>query len=627
MSFLKSKSFTIFTLSALVLVSAFLAPQKASAADPKLNIQHETVAAKFVSQSIKDPITIEAGKTQTVILKFKNIGTETWKTEGRGSISAYTMEPRDRKSLFYSSNWISAKQTGPIAKITKPNETVDLSIVLKAPEKTGDYMEEFYLASENYSWVKGGYFFLKIKVVPATIKEPAEEKVEEIAVSTTTAFSANKFIQSPKNVSAVGGEKIKLTIGFQNTGKTAWKKYSIVAGQPMALASASTRLSFADELWKSKNLVLEKEDVVDPGEFVRETVYFRTPSEEGEYTAKFYLQVEDQKLEGVYAEIPVTVTSNAPDYYREPFADSNTEQVNSVPVTYRLDSEPRIRVGLWQPETYVQFRSYEDEYDVYTGTEKQGTLGINQLAILMRKDGQYYFRGGDLEFSSDKYIRLSPVNNPHAVFNLLNYRRYVKWKGPNNFNMYRGAMEFRLGEVKTDAIWVINDLLFEDYVEGISENSNLSAPEYLRAQSVAQRSYAYATIHNDKYGIFDVVATTGDQLYMGVESERIMPNFVKAVKDTRGYMAVYDNKVVITPYYAHAACRTKSWTEKWGGTTKPWLVSVKTNYDCKYYSFILGHGVGMSQLDAARRAEAENLGWRDLVKYYYTGVALEKIYE
>ena len=612
----KSKNSLILAIFSLFLSGSFFIVSPVKADDPKLTINHPSMEAKYVSQSILDPITLEAGKETTIILKFKNIGAETWPTIGRKFISAYTMEPRDRASLFTSQNWINAKQTGPINKSTKPGEIADLAIVLKAPSKLGEYTEEFHLASENYGWVKGGYFFLKIKVAPA--------KKEEVAVlKEITNFSATKFLQSPKAISAGGGEQIKLVVGFQNKGDKLWTKYAIVANQPISLASVSNRLSFADELWKSGLVVLEKEMNVPPEGFLRETFYFRTPVVEGEYIAKFYLQADGETLSDVYAEVPVTVTSNAPDYYQTPYGSDAA----IIPVSYHLDSEPRIRVGLWQPPSYAQFRSEEADYDVYDGTLKMGVLPAGKLGVLMRKDNQYYFRGGDLEFSSDNYIRLSPVDNPRAIFNILNYNRIVSWKGPGNFNYYRGAVEYRLGEVKTDALWIINDLLLEDYMIGIAENGNASPPEYLRAQAVAQRSYAFATIKADKYGVFDVVATTGDQLYLGQKSEEIMLNFVAGVKDTRGMMATYNGEVVTTPYYAHAVCRTYSWAEKWGGAIKPWLVSVKTNYDCQNYSAMLGHGVGMSQMDASRRATAEGLSWQDLVKYYYTGVEIERIYE
>jgi len=48
------------------------------------------------------------------------------------------------------------------------------------------------------------------------------------------------------------------------------------------------------------------------------------------------------------------------------------------------------------------------------------------------------------------------------------------------------------------------------------------------------------------------------------------------------FMITYDNKIVVTPYYANSDGRTRSWTEVWGGTIKPWLVSVKAKYDTMY---------------------------------------------
>src|SRR3990167_11433292 len=617
---IKKYNFLVF---AFFLLGAFFVVLPVKAVDPKPNISHPSMSAKYVSQSIPDPIEIEAGEQKIVILKFKNVGTETWPVTGKGYISAYTMEPRYRNSDFFSPNWMSIEQTAPISKITAPGEIADLVIVLKAPTKLGSYTEEFHLASENYSWVQGGYFFLKINVVEkkVAVVETLDNSAE--VVDSESQYIANKFIQTIKNVEVEGGEQIKMIVGFQNNGDKPWKNYSLVSNQPVELASVSSGLSFADSVWHNASTVLVRDTEVPPGSFVREDVYFRAPVEVCEYKAKFYLAIDGQTLSEAYAEVDVTVTSNAPSHYTEPFGGSEVV----APVSYKLDSEPRIRVGLWQPPSYVQFRSAESAYDVYAGTVKKGTIDVNKLVVLMRKDGQYYFRGDELEFYSDEYLRLSPVDNPSAVFTLLNYSRMVTWKGPNNFSSYRGALEYRLGEVRTDAIWVVNDLLLEDYVKGIGENGNTSPIEYLKSQTVAQRSYAYATIENDKYGIFDVVATTGDQLYLGVESERIMPNFVMAAEATRGYMATYDNKVVITPYYAHAVCRTKSCTEVWGGSTKPWLVPVQTNYDCKYYGSYFGHGVGMSQMDASRRATAENMGWSDLVRYYYTGVKVEKFYE
>lgn len=622
----QAKKIAIF----LTFLLSFFAVGTAKAVDPKPTIAHPTMAAKFVSQSVLDPIEIEAGKSRLVTIKSKNVGTEAWPTTGSKFVSAYTVQDRYRKSLFVTSGWIDAKQTAAITKLTNPGEVAELAINLKAPDKLGLYTEEFFLAAENYSWIQGGYFFLKIKVVEAKVDlaptkasavVPALPAKDGLGVVPANNFKANKFIQSVSRVEAVGGERVKLILAFQNIGETVWPEYSLVSNQPTQLAGSE--LSFADELWHDRSTLLKQQKPIEPGKFLRETVMFRTPAKTGEYVAQFRLAVGGQIIDDPLIEIPITVTADAPSFFVSPQAPSAESQ---VPVTFRLPSEPRIRVGLYKPESFVQFRSAEDDYEVFSGIIKIATLSKNKTGVLKFSDGKYIFNGGEGDISSDDYIRLAPTNNPQAVFTLWNYQRWVTWKGPNNFNVYRGALEYRKGEVKTD-LWVVNDLLLEDYVKGIGENSNNSPAEYLKAQSVAQRSYAYATIQSNKYGIFDVVATTGDQLYLGVENEKIMSNFVAAATATRGQMVIYNNDIVITPYFARTNCRTKAWTEVWGGQAKPWLISVKTNYDCARGLPLFGHGVGMSQIDASIRAEKEGANHVELVKYYYTGVEVERVYQ
>jgi peptidoglycan hydrolase-like amidase len=280
---------------------------------------------------------------------------------------------------------------------------------------------------------------------------------------------------------------------------------------------------------------------------------------------------------------------------------------------------------LWKPEGVVQFVSYEENYNVYAGEELKGVLEQTKIAFLKYEAGVYSYKGGDLEFTSSQYLRLAPVNNPHAVFTLYNFSRQVSWKGPKNFNKYRGAMEYRLTQDGKD-LYVINDLFLEDYVAGDSETSNASPIEYIKAMQVAYRTYAYyIKEHTDKHDKrnFDVVANTGDQLYLGYVSEELMPRVLQAAQETRGYMVTYNHDIVITPYYANSDGRTRAWTEVWGGSAKPWLVSVKAEYD--QGRKMLGHGVGMSARDAAYRAEA-GVAWQEIIKHYYSGVEIEKIY-
>ena len=178
-------------LLGVLFIFSSLIPAVAKAAMPEVKINDHGFAAKFVSQSLPDPITIEAGKTQTITFKFKNIGTAVWPASGKKFISAYTMEPRERLSVFKGTNWKNGGQTNAISAITKPGATAELTVEFKASLKIGVYVEKFYLASENNSWVKGGYFFVKINVVSAKTKPTAvvPTTTPSIFISSSTAES------------------------------------------------------------------------------------------------------------------------------------------------------------------------------------------------------------------------------------------------------------------------------------------------------------------------------------------------------------------------------------------------------------------------------------------------------
>lgn len=638
---LPSLLLSLIVVAAIAFALSFA--EEALAADPGLTIRDDGYAAKYVSQSELDPITIEAGATKTILVNFQNVGTESWVNEGAHYISAYTMEPRDRDSIFYTPyGWNSPQQIGRMVGTVKPGEIGEFGIPLQAPDEPGEYTEEFHLAAENWTWVDGGYFFLKINVVEASetvnadpivsvdegaVEDPVAEDVvvEDAEDEVVGTYQAKQIMLNKKSVEAEGGEQIKLVLGYQNLGTAFWDDFQVTASA-VSLAG-STAPTFADESWESASIISSGATETDQFGTVKQKVFFRTPATIGDYTMEVTFWADGKPLH--VTSIPVTVTSDAPDHYVAPEFDDDTPVF--IP---RIEEEPRIRIGLWNDPVGndVQFVSYETAYNVFQGTELVGVLDRANIAHLDYGNGEYSFDGGDLDFTSDTYIRLSPISSPSAIFELYNWERRVSWKGDRNFNQYRGAMEYRLGEINP-IISVVNDTLMEDYMKGIGENADSSNFEYLKSQTVAQRSYAYATIQSDKYGIFDVVATTGDQLFLGVQSEEMMPNFVRAVGETRGYMATYDvdadvstpNTVVITPYYGNSDGYTRGWHEVWGGPVKPWLVAVEAEYDAGRR--MLGHGVGMAQRDAVIRADEEGLGWEELVQYYYTGVAVERMYE
>ena len=197
----------------------------------------------------------------------------------------------------------------------------------------------------------------------------------------------------------------------------------------------------------------------------------------------------------------------------------------------------------------------------------------------------------------------------------------MSWVGAEDFNRYRGALEFRQGEVDKE-YYAVNDLLLEDYVAGISETHNSNNKEFIKANLVAARNYAY--VHLGSYPFFDVLGSTHDQLYLGYEAELAQPNVAQAAKDVRGIMMTYNNEVVTAPYFGNSNGWTKSYSSVWGGSAKPWLVPVRAEYDAGRAKF--GHGVGMSQRDARLRADDLGLTFDELLRYYYSGVVVEKVY-
>ncbi len=639
------KNFLRLVTMFVFVLGLFSLPQFAKASDPKLTIKDAaSYSAQYVSQSIPDPITIEAGATKTVVIKFKNTGTATWNEKGSQYISAYTVEPKYRTSPFVSKNWLSKTQTGKIKGQVKPGAVGEMAIELQAPAKTGDYTEEFHLAAENASWMNKGYFFLKIKVVPAKTATVTPVKPETEAPLITPPkqvdpYDGQKILQSKKNIDVIGGEQVKLILSFENTGEKSWKSYAVVAPTLSHLAAEGKEANFGDESWESKRVVLKKDKVVAPKQTIRETFYFRAPKEKGTYSVNFVLQADGNTLSDTVAQVNVDVTSNAPKHYKEPKLPS--DDITPVEL-FRLGDEPRIRVALWklekpEKETAV-FVSSEAEYDLFEGegVEKLFTLPKGEKATLSYKAGVYTFESGKEKFESKNYFRLVPTDDPHAVFEITNQERTIDWHKGMNFNAYRGAMEYRLTD-DAKSLYIINDLLLEDYTYGIAETSNGTDYEYIKALQTAARTYAYyITATTDKYpnGNFDVVAHTGDQLYLGYRNEALRPNVVKATNDTRGEVITYDtdnnsatpNAVVITPYFGNSDGMTRTWSKVWGGTDKPWLVPVKAIYDKRDKKKMYGHGVGMSQRDAMIKANEEDLDYKQLLKYYYTGVEIEKLY-
>jgi stage II sporulation protein D len=138
---------------------------------------------------------------------------------------------------------------------------------------------------------------------------------------------------------------------------------------------------------------------------------------------------------------------------------------------------------------------------------------------------------------------------------------------------YRGRIEVDVVDGKLRAINIVG---LEPYLYGVvpSEMPSNWAPEALKAQAVAARSYALAT---KKVGApFDAYADTRSQMYLGVSHESSAAG--AAVDATKRQVLSYGGKVATTFFYSTSGGQTES-SQGWIGTALPYLVSVSDPYD------------------------------------------------
>jgi len=215
------------------------------------------------------------------------------------------------------------------------------------------------------------------------------------------------------------------------------------------------------------------------------------------------------------------------------------------------------------------------------------------------------------------------VTTTHSgIMRIDNFERRPEWDTKLNDNEFRGILEVRNEGV-------INEIGIEDYLKGMAETPNSEPMEKKKAIIVAARTYAvyYSTIGKGKkfpgkpYDLDDDPEHT--QKYRGYGVEKRSPNSVKSVNDTKGIVVKYLGRIVLAPYFSTSNGQTLSAREAWGWQDAPYLPAVDDPY-CAGMTRN-GHGVGMSGCGALGMANKGNT-YDQILKYYYKGVTLDKIY-
>lgn len=141
---------------------------------------------------------------------------------------------------------------------------------------------------------------------------------------------------------------------------------------------------------------------------------------------------------------------------------------------------------------------------------------------------------------------------------------------------YRGTIEIQ--EATFGGLVAVNAVRLDDYVQGVvpGEMPASWAPEALKAQAVAARTYALAT---DAGGaLFDQYPDTRSQVYRGVEAEQ--PSANAAVRATAGQVLRYRGRIAVTYFFSTSGGETEDVQNVfYGSQPQPYLTSVDDPYD------------------------------------------------
>lgn len=222
--------------------------------------------------------------------------------------------------------------------------------------------------------------------------------------------------------------------------------------------------------------------------------------------------------------------------------------------TNQINNQPEIRVRVHQKVTAFDFHA--------TGLSVQGKAAIEPVAIPAEKSYRVILK-------NNLWIVQRPAPQKADVLRA----RYLELSAnviESGGKWYSQKLLFIAK--KSDAFDVIAEMPVEQYLVGVvSSEMPMHWPvEALKAQAVAARSYAYATIRERRHREFHVEATVLDQVFRVLSpmqwTSQKLAKVIEAVRTTRGEV-VNDasGRVVKAFYHSHCGGRTVDAKFVWGG--------------------------------------------------------------
>ncbi len=564
--------------------------------------------AEKVAQSYGS-LTLPPGKAITFEVSFKNTGKVNWYNNSSNYISLYA---DGIGKMFRHQYWHTVEQPAKMLETkVAPGGTAHFRFALRAPKLLGFFTIKLKLAAENLTWIPGGILEIPVNVTNTSSAAQTQTTSNAVVAVAKNNFEARKMIQSHEAITLDGGSKVNFIVGFKNIGANSWEVSGANAVK-ICVSETTAVEPFRDTNWLSVNCPAMVSGATLPGQIG----YFKISlvgNSSGDFNPNFVLMNNGKAIAGGEVILPIKI--------------SGTVETPIIPSPEPvLGSEPTIRIGLYSTTEQVALRA-NTSFEV-RDSEKNLIFvvppGVTIYASYNFETKQYAVNlNGELR-SNLSYLKFIS-SDPNTIFEITNYENRPSWNTSLNDNKFRGNLELRYSEGR-EKLYVINELPMEVYLNGLAESSNNNPIEYHKALAVAARTYAQYNINiggKHPAGYFHLNASSYDQVYRGYNSEIRLPNFVRAVAETRGMVVTYNGEVVVTPYFSQSDGRTRAWEEVWSAPGKPWLVSKPDPYCAGMNLF--GHGVGLSARGARGMALTGNT-FEQILKHYYTGVEVKKIY-
>ncbi|XOU94271.1 MAG: SpoIID/LytB domain-containing protein [Candidatus Kerfeldbacteria bacterium] len=544
-------------------------------------------------------LNLDPGTAITVWVDFLNTGQSTWYNTGDHFVAMNVTNPAGRHSEFQHKFWGSDyyRPSTLLQNEVRPGEIGRFVFALQAPDAKGTYFEEFHLVAENLTWIDGGYTTFKIGV---------GEKV-----SYTPDYQAEEISRTKGGtIDAEPGTAFTFEINYKNTGLKTWYNTgnhfaAMNVVDPIGRHSVFQHEYWPDYYYRPAKLLQSR---IYPGEIGTFRFAIQAPNIEGYYTEKIALVAENLTwIEGSEISLPFKIGN--------PVAKSNdTVAINSA--------EPKIRVGLYNTNEPITI----------TANGSYNIINMNDSSTISKLSGE----ATTITPGVDSYWRIGGTDI-NTILEISSYESRPTWKPELNDNTFRGVIEIRYSEA-TEKIWIINELPIESYLRGLAEVSNKQPNEYLKSLIISARSYAlWHQVRGGKHAneYFDLNNFT-DQVYRGYGFEQRSIDPIKAVEVTAGQIITHPEAlsslnpdcIALATYSSGTDGRTRDWTEVWSGDGFPWLISVDdpigaiSNWD----TLTANHMVGMSASGARAYAIDENKTYDWILKHYYTGISIAKIY-